>query len=1039
MILLPPIELAAALFDDSSDPLLLVEQGTQCLVRGNEASGRLTGRGLDALSGIRLLEILHARNLGHLTSLKDALREAGRLTTADGFDILSALDDKIIPVELSLRPLAGTTWSLLQLRDARPRQTLESRAELAETELALLLQNVSASVWSAERDDLSSSIGVSGGLQGWHYRYLSPETERVTGWPLEFFLPGPHKFADIIHPDDRSAILSERTAFLLSPQASFSMEVRVVAPDGQARWVRSDMQATRDGQGRAIRLDGVLTDINRSKNAELSLRESQHWLTRLLETNTNGILILDLAGRISFVNPTAEKIIGRPLEDVLDRDWNELPWQTELEGADTNPLSNIAFRTLTSSELSLVRPDGSMATLSLSAAPLRDEAGRVTGVVVTMFDLTRRKKTEEAIRRSEERYRRLFERNLAGVCRYTLDGQFLDANPAFARIFGYDNPEQMRDVPAHDLFFTNEHRTEKMSLLIANRQLTNFESRRRRKDGNEVWVLENLALVEDLPVPIIEATLIDITERKRTDQKLEDERALLLSLLHSIPDFIFFKDRDGRYRGCNPAFQIYSGLEESDIIGRKLGDLFPHDLAESLEREDDQLYATGQPARYDRVLETKLGQRFVEMVLNPMVDAQGNIIGLLGIGRDITERRRLEDQLREAGKMEAVGRLAGGVAHDFNNLLTIILGSLGLARTMLSSRPDVRDVLIESESAANRAAELTRQLLGFARRQPLAVQPLDLSQCVADTVKLLRRTIDSRIAIETRFEPHLWTAEADDGQVSQVLINLCLNARDALPEGGVIRISAGNVQIDVVDSAKNLDARPGEYVCLTIHDNGAGIAPEVRARIFEPFFTTKPFGKGTGLGLAVVFGIIRQHRGWIECSSEPGEGTRFDIFLPRSLKPAGTVSPLPDALPIASSETILLVDDEPMIRELGRITLSKQGYRVLLAEDGLVAVEAYRTHRDSIDLVILDLSMPNMSGKEALKRLRAMNPEVRVLIASGYSPDQFEEGGLEGALGYVSKPYKLPVLLAAIRTALDGHSWTGDARPSRAEMAPSSL
>jgi len=1012
-------ELAEALFDDSSDALLLVDAATLSLIRGNDAARRLTGRDHELIAGTRILEVLHARNLARLSALKDAFHTRQRLHSPDGYDLLSSHDDTIIPVEMTLRPLGSGPVYLLQLKDARIRQTLENRATLAETELALLLQNVSAAVWSSERGDEAMAINVSTGLVGWRYRYLSPATQRVTGWPLEFFLPGPQQFAEIIHPDDRSAALADRTAFLLSPESLFSMELRVLGPDGQVRWIRSDMQATRDAHGRAVRIDGVMTDISRSKNAELSLRESQHWLTRLLETNSNGVLILDLDSRITYANEAALTIVGREPTDLLDRDWNDLPWIAHDDGADTNPIANMAFRTLTSSELSLARPDGATATLSLSAAPLRDEGGRVTGVVVTLFDLTRRKSAEEAIRRSEERYRRLFERNLAGVCRYTLDGQFLDANKAYARIFGYDEPEQMKNVPGEVLYFNADDRSRKLEQLRALGHLTNVEMRRRRRDGSEVWVLENLALVEESPAPLIEATLIDITERKRTEQKLEEERALLLALLHSIPDFIFYKDRDGRYRGCNPAFEKYTGLGERDIVGRRLSDVFSAELAESLEREDEELYATGQPMRFDRVLETRMGQRFVELVLNPMVDAQGQIIGLLGIGRDITERRRLEEQLRQAGKMEAVGRLAGGVAHDFNNLLTIVLGNLGLARTMLGSRTDVRELLADSESAAQRAADLTRQLLGFARRQPLVVQALDLSLCVNDTLKMLRRTIDSRIVIETNFANDLWTVEVDDGQVSQVLVNLCLNARDVLSDGGRISLELANVPALQVDTSQNIDARPVDCVRLTVADNGPGIAPEVLARIFEPFFTTKSFGKGTGLGLAVVFGIIRQHHGWIDCRSEPGEGTRFDVYLPRSVKSPSSRSPLPDVLPIAGSETILLVDDEPMIRELGRVSLTKQGYRVLLAEDGLIGVETYRKNRDVIDLVILDLSMPNMSGKEALARLRQMNPGVRVLIASGYSPDQFEDGGLEGAVGYVSKPYKLPVLLSAIRNALN--------------------
>jgi two-component system, cell cycle sensor histidine kinase and response regulator CckA len=1028
-------EIVKALFEDASDALFLVERASSRLVEGNEVGWRLVGPEHQALRQLRLHDALVHPRPAEMAALHESLRANRRHYAPDGFELCAARGEELIPVELIMRPLGDGPCSLLQLKDLRPQRRLQERADLAESELSLVLSTVPAAVWCVERETETPAPKPGDGLVGWRYRYLSALTESVTGWPISFFHDGPHKFAEIVHPDDRVPVLTERAAFLLSPETFFTMELRLIGKDGVERWVRSDMQAVRDAQGRAVRLDGVLIDIRRSKLAELSLRESQHWLTRLLETNTNGILILDLSGRISFVNPAAQTLLGRRAEDLLDLDWNELPWQTSPD-RDSN-VPDVIYRTLWSCESALVRPDGATITMSLSAAPMRDDAGRVTGVVITLFDLSQRKRAEEALRRSEERYRRLFERNLAGVCRYTLDGRYVDANPAFAHIFGYAAPEQLRDVPAWTLYFDAEDRAGKVQRLVEQGHLNNIESRRRRRDGSEVWTLESLALVTESTGPIIEATLVDITERKRAEQTLSDEHALLLSLLNSIPDLIFFKDRQGLYRGCNPAFVAYSGLTEADIINRTVRDVFPAQLATALEWEDRQVYETGQPLRVDRVVETKMGERSVEMVLNPMIDSNGRIIGLLGVGRDITERRRLEEQLRQAGKMEAIGRLAGGVAHDFNNLLTIILGSLSLAQTAIPPESGALELLKDGEQAAQRAAELTNHLLGFARRQPLAAQALDLNRCVAETLQLLRRTIDPRVTIDVHCAANLWAVEVDGSQMSQVLMNLCLNARDALPEGGRIRIETANHHVTTEQTVGNLDARSGEFVRLTLSDDGPGIPADVRVRIFEPFFTTKPFGKGTGLGLALVFGIVRQHQGWIECHSAAGHGTRFDIYLPRSTKPS-LQSPAPQVLPISGSETILLVDDEPLIRELGRAILGRQGYRVLLAEDGAVGVDVYRRYGDAIDLVLLDLSMPNMSGKEALSELRRLNPNVRVLIASGYSPDQFDPAELDGVLGYISKPYKPPDLIRSIRAALDRSPRSADALPHAGDLSPSS-
>ncbi len=1013
-------ELTQALFEDSNEALFLIDMETNCFIDANQIALRLSGRDRQGISGLSAAEILRAQQQDEIESLFDAVKSRVRFHSPDGFELQSCsgsdLDDEFIPVELTLKPLGKSSCALLQLKDTRARRSLEARAALAETELSLVLNTVAAAVWCAERNVDAELPKPAEGLTDWHFRYLSPAMERVAGWPLHFFADGPHKFADIIHPDDRMAVLTERLTFLLSPERFFSIEMRLIGADGTERWVRSDMQATRDAQGRAVRIDGVVTDISRSKRAELSLRESQHWLSRMLETNANGILVLDLAGRISFVNLAAQRLFDLQSNELLDRDWNELPWRCGQHGNQT--IQDIAFRTLQSRELSLERRDGTTATVSLSAAPFRDDAGRVTGVVVTLFDLSGRKRADEAIRRSEERYRRLFERNLAGVCRCTLEGQFLEVNPAFAHIFGYDSPDDLLGMSQQDLYFIPEEWPATIEQLKAKSILNNVESRRRRKDGGEIWVLENVAILPEGAASVIEATLVDITERKRAEQTLYCEHALLLSLLNSIPDFIFYKDRDGRYRGCNPAFETYSGLREADIIGRTLADVFMPEMAAALESEDRQIFDTGKPLRLDRLLQTKLGPRSVDVVINPMVDNDGNIIGLLGIGRDITERLRLEEQLRQTGKMEAIGRLAGGVAHDFNNLLTIILGNLSLAQTIMAGN-SVCELLADSEQAALRAAELTNQLLGFARRRPLTVQALDLNRSLAETLQLLRRTIDPRVTIDTGPAADLWAVEVDSGQMSQVLINLCLNARDALPEGGQIRIETANVHLTEAQTSRNLDARPGDFVRLSLADNGPGIPLELHARIFEPFFTTKPFGAGTGLGLAVVFGIIRQHQGWIECHSEPGAGARFDIYLPRSNKAAAEPAALPDIVSSSGSETILLVDDEPMIREVGKAILSKQGYGVMLAEDGAVAIDLYRRHQGEIALVLLDLSMPNLSGKEALRLLRGLNPDVRVLVASGYSPDQLKPGELEGVHGFISKPYRSQDLTTAIRAALD--------------------
>jgi CheY-like chemotaxis protein len=321
--------------------------------------------------------------------------------------------------------------------------------------------------------------------------------------------------------------------------------------------------------------------------------------------------------------------------------------------------------------------------------------------------------------------------------------------------------------------------------------------------------------------------------------------------------------------------------------------------------------------------------------------------------------------------------------------------------------------------ATLRAAELTNRLLGFSRQTILRPQPTNLTDCMEETLRILSRTIDPRIAVEVRNAPDLWTVQADPSQLNQVLMNLCLNARDAMLAGGRLLLKTENLVLTEEYAAQHLDVRPGEYVRLTVQDTGHGIVPEIRSRIFEPFFTTKGPGKGTGLGLAMVFGIVKQHQGWIDCYSEVDKGTRFAVYLPRSSHVVSAATTSSSREPRGGKETILLADDELMIRSLGQAILQRYGYRVLLAEDGQAAVEIYQREQSKVDLVILDLTMPRLSGHDAFRQLLQLNPEIRVLFASGYSAEHVSDVENDRIVGFVSKPYRPDELAQVVRSALD--------------------
>jgi PAS domain S-box-containing protein len=515
---------------------------------------------------------------------------------------------------------------------------------------------------------------------------------------------------------------------------------------------------------------------------------------------------------------------------------------------------------------------------------------------------------------------------------------------------------------------------------------------------------------------------LDITPRKQAEEELREANSFLMSIFENIPIMIFVKDAATlRFERLNQAGEKLLGVRRDDVIGKSDHDLFPKDEADFFVQTDRLVLRNKQLADVaEESVRTGRGARILHTQKMPLLDPRGEPRHLLGISEDITDRKRLEDLLRQAQKMEAIGQLAGGVAHDFNNLLTVILGNLGLALSELPSNHPHRELLAAAEQAAHRGAELTRQLLGFSRRTLLHPEPVDLNASMDEAVRLLHRTIDPRITLEMRPAPGLWPVRADPGQMSQVLMNLCLNARDAMPDGGRLTLETANLTLDREAAGGHLEGRPGDFVRLRVSDTGRGIPVEARNHLFEPFFTTKERGKGTGLGLAMVFGIVQQHGGWIDWDSRIGEGTCFDVFLPRlSVASLGPAVPAPRAIR-GGAETVLLVDDQEMIRRLGEQILHRYGYRVMTAADGAEAVRLFGQHHARIDLVILDMVMPQLAGPEAFRELRRIDPLIPVLISSANSPEAV--AGLadcQGAAGFVTKPYQPFDLARGVRAALD--------------------
>ncbi len=504
----------------------------------------------------------------------------------------------------------------------------------------------------------------------------------------------------------------------------------------------------------------------------------------------------------------------------------------------------------------------------------------------------------------------------------------------------------------------------------------------------------------------------DATDRRRAEAALRESEERLRNVLTHIPCGVFWKDRASIYLGCNDRVARDYGLGVAgEVVGRTDDDLAPApEEAEAGREGDRQVIDGGEPllnAEETRTLPDGTKAAFLTSRV-PLRDGTGRVVGVLGVYQDVTERKRLEAQFRQAQKMEAIGRLAGGIAHDFNNLLTIISGNVHLIQHLPPGDPEFPQLLDDIRDAADRAAALTRQLLTFSRKQPTRPVVLDLSEVVSGLASMLRRLIGERIAVRTQLAPRPVRVRIDRGQLEQVLMNLAVNAKDAMPEGGALTIGTAE------------GTGPGRLGRLTITDTGVGMTDEVKRHLFEPFFTTKDVGKGTGLGLATVYGIVEQAGGAIEVESAPGAGSTFTVRFPwcdAAAKSSSIISPVKlFAQAAGDSRSVLLVEDDERVRRLVRFTLQGQGYAVTEAGGGEAALRLLTPDR-KVDLLVTDLVMPGIDGRELATRVRVLRPDVGVVFVSGYVPDLRRLEGLPGAM-FLPKPFTPLELIKTVERAL---------------------
>ena len=625
-----------------------------------------------------------------------------------------------------------------------------------------------------------------------------------------------------------------------------------------------------------------------------------------------------------------------------------------------------------------------------------------------------RARAERKLREAEERYRTLFEdAPVMYVITHSEDGKevVIDCNRLFLEALGYER-SQVLGRPLSEHYVDHES------------GVTGEERRLLARNGRVIETLiRTVAEVDAAGRPSgARVTFLDVTDRKRAEQALRESESRTRALFDAIPDLVIRIGKDGTCGEMKPPRDFKPLLSAEKAIGKTVFDVVPREIAEAALRARERAVKTGETQVVEYELMENGSRRYYEARLVP--DEDGDVLAIV---RDVTDKKELEAQLWQSQKMEAVGTLAGGIAHDFNNLLTVIGGYSELIMMELAPDDSKRADVAEIKKSADRAGDLTRQLLAFSRRQVLQPRLLDLNQVVEDLTKLLRRLIVENIELKTSLDLSLGRVKADPAQIEQILVNLAVNARDAMPAGGTLTIETGNVDLDERYIKDHPRVEAGRYAMLAVSDTGHGIPKDIQTRIFEPFFTTKPPGSGTGLGLSTVYGIVKQSGGYIWVYSESGLGTSFKIYLPlvgaaesaifeREERSGETLQRLSSEHP----ETILLVEDDEMVRILARRLLGEQGYHVIEARDGAEASSLCQNHPGPIHLMLSDVVLPGQSGPQTADELRCSRPDMKLLYMSGYTENRAVRDMLASDVPFLQKPFSAGGLVRKVREVLDG-------------------
>ncbi len=1013
-----------ALMEQANDAILILDLSRQILEANGEAM-RLLGRRGEEIVGRYYDELLVEEEREDCRLRWTRLQTKATLGVENCHFLRS--DGRRVPAEVSASLVrvgeeSGGPTVLAILRDTTKREQAEEALRTSEARMRSVVDSAL---------DAVVAMDAQGRVVSWN-----PAAETMFGWAQHEALG--RTVSELIIPTRyREAHASGLDRFLLTgtgPVIGRRIELSALHRDGSEFPIELAVTSLNDGGSHLF--TAFVEDITARKEAERALLESQERNRLVLDSAAEAIYGLDLAGNCTFANPACAKLLGFETPDaLLGRNMHALVHHHRPDGraypTEECPIYR-AFRTgalVHVTDEVLWRHDGSSLPVEYWSHPMLDD-GEVVGAVVTFLDVTKRRAAEAALQEAQERLEHVVSSSPAVLYSLRPEGDLFVANwmsRNVERLLGFTADEVLSPEwwPSHLHPEDRERVIAELPALLTDGSVAQ-EYRFLDKRGRYLWLRAELRMLRDAadtPVEVV-GSWADITGRKTAELKLQESEEQYRQLFDSNPQSTWVYDIETLgFLAVNDATVRHYGYSRHEFLSMTVLDirapghvrLFEEHLASGNGERPQKPRAAVQLWQHHR----KDGSLIDVETADSPIEFRGRPARLV-LATDVTDKKRLEAQLLQSQKMESVGRLAGGVAHDFNNLLGVIMGYGELLGQSVPHDSRTQTYVEEIVKAAERAAGLTRQLLAFSRTQVLQPRIVDLNTIVGEMDKMLRRLIGEDIQLVTVIDEQLGPVMADPGQIEQVIMNLAVNARDALPRGGQLTIETANVELDAGYTLAHEDVSQGSYVMLAVSDTGHGMSAEVLPHIFEPFFTTKEAGKGTGLGLATVHGIVKQSGGHIFVYSEPEHGTAFKIYLPRTLETAAVADAATQSAVVPGSETILLVEDEASLRSFVRECLEASGYAVLEPLNAIEACDVADRHAGAIHLLVTDVVMPGMSGRDVAERAATSRPEMKVLYMSGYTDDAIlRHGILDDGAAFLQKPFTGRALGQKVREVLD--------------------